>query len=180
MGKRDIGSQCLLSQLAGRIIFDRHDMRPLGIIEYVVLQASDLSAAYFVCRTTDLSRAYIRTDQTAMIGKHLSTNDAANFGEPDDFVRDHEIITADCRLLGYKVENADSVRLGRIIDVSISLPHMQIMRLHIKPPLIHSWRATNLVIARSAILDIDLKKQLVIVESSAKNAVQPIVEVNPA
>lgn len=152
--KRQLSTQCLASQLRGRIIFDRHDLRGLAIIEDVIFRAEDLSLAYFVCRSADIPKAYIRADQTTIFSKYLATNDVANFGEADEFVRDQHVIVSNCRLAGYRVIDTRGLHLGKVDDTSISMAHLQVSRLHIRPPLLRSWNSTNLVIARSAVVEV--------------------------
>jgi len=170
--KRQLGTQCLASQLGGRIIFDRHDLRGLAIVEHMVFRAEDLGLAYFVCRAADISKAYIRADQTSVFGKYLATNDVANFGEADEFVRDQHVINDDCRLMGYRVVDTRGHHLGKVNDVSVSMVHLQVSRLHVRPPLLRSLHSTNLVIARSAVVEVRPEKKTVTVQGPEKTNAQ--------
>jgi sporulation protein YlmC with PRC-barrel domain len=170
--KRQLSTQCLVSQLRGRIIFDRHDLRGLAIVEHVIFRAEDLGLAYFTCRAADIPKAYIRADQTTIFGKYLATNDVANFGEADEFVRDQHVITSDCQLTGYRVIDTLGHHLGKVNDVSVSMAHLQVSRLHVRPPLLRSWKSTNLVIARSAVVEVLPESRTITVQGPEKTHTQ--------
>lgn len=177
MKKQSLGQQILLSQLKGMIIFDRQDLRPLGLIESVVFRSKNLQVAFLQCLSGG-STNYVRADQTAVVKNLLTIPGAECFGEKEDFIREKTTFVQNCRLLDYKVHDTGGKKLGNIEDCSIKLPLMIADRLYIRRPLLKSFHQGSLILPTSAIQDVHPDKKLLIVQSevgaSRKAAIKPL------
>ncbi len=177
MKKSVLGQQFLLSQLKGMIIFDRRELRPLGLVEGVIFRREDLRLAFFQCLVAgDVN--YIRADQTAVVKNLITTQGPECFGEKDDFVREKTTFAENCRILGYKVRDTSGIRLGHIEDCSVKLPLMYVDRLYVRRPLLKSFQQGLLVIQTSAITDIQPENKLIVVHAAMKQLKKTII--NPA
>ena len=177
MKKQPLGQQILLSQLKGMIIFDRHDLRPLGLIESVIFRSKNLQVAFLQCLSGG-STNYIRADQTAVVKNLLTIPGAECFGEKEDFIREKTTFEQDCRLLDYKVCDMSGKKLGNIEDCSIKLPLMNADRLYVRRPLLKSLHQGSLILPTTAIQDIQPDKKLLVVQSEVaatkKAAIKPL------
>lgn len=167
MKKRILGQQLLISQLCGMIIFDRHTMRPLGIIEGVIFRRENLQLAFLQCLVAG-DTSFIRTDQTIVFKNHLATQGIECFGEKDDFLRDKITFSDDCRLIGYQVCDTNGVKLGQVEDCSVKLPLMHTDRIHIRRSFLKNLQQGTLIIQTSAITDVIPTRKLIIIQSEAK------------
>lgn len=177
MKKRSFAQQFLISQLKGMIIFNRQDLRPLGIVEGAVFRHENLHVAFFQCMVGGTTQ-YIRADQTAVLKNLLTVQAAECFGDEEDFIREKTTFLENCRLIGYKVCDANGKKIGHVEDCSIKLPLMTADRIYIRRPILKSLHQGSLIIQTSAILDVQPKKQLLTIQSEQKSvkrtAVKPI------
>lgn len=167
MKKRPFGQQILLSQLKNMIIFDRHDLRPLGLIEGVVFRHENLHIAFLQCLVGGNTN-FVRADQTAVVKNLLTVQGIECFGDEEDFIREKATFEENCRLLDYKVHDLSGKKLGNVEDCSIKLPLMIVDRLYIRRPLLKSFQQGSLILQTSAIHEIEPKKKLITVQSEIK------------
>lgn len=173
MKKRFSGQQFLVSQLRGMIIFNRHDLHPLGIIEGIIFRRENLHIAFLKCIVAG-STNFIRADQTSVLKNLLTVQGVESFGEKEDFIREQATFTDNCTLLNYKVCNTDGKKIGNVEDCSIKLPLMIADRLYIKQPLLKSLQQGSLILKTTAIQDIQPDKKLIIIQSEVKAIIKPL------
>lgn len=176
--KRQLSQQLLLSQLTGMIVFERRDLRPVGIIKNVIFRPENLQVAFFGCQLGD-GLCYIRADQTAPLAGLLTVPGAECFGECDDFIREKQTFEQDCRLLGYKVIDDSGKKLGVVENCSIKLSTMTVERIYVRRPLPRNIMQSSLVIGVSAIIEVQTDKRTLLIQANGKAAIRKAV-IKPA
>jgi sporulation protein YlmC with PRC-barrel domain len=165
--KRHLSPQLLLSQLIGMIVFERRDLRPVGIIKSVIFRAENFQVAFFGCLVSD-GVCYIRADQTAPIEGLLTVQGVECFGESNDFIREKQTFAQNCQLLGYRVIDSGGKKFGTVEDCSIKLATMAVERIYVRRPLPHSIMQSSLIISTSAIIDVQPHKKTLVIQSTGK------------
>lgn len=176
MKKRALGQQLLLSQLRGMIIFDRRELRPLGLIEGAIFRRENLQLAFLECLVAGETN-FIRSDQTAVVDNLLTAQGIECFGEKADFIRDKVAFSDNCRLISYKVCDTNGSKIGQVEDCAVKLPLMHMDRIYVRRPLLKSFKQSLLVIQASTISDVIPDKKLIIIQSEMrsfkKTAIKP-------
>jgi hypothetical protein len=165
--KRQLSQQLLVSQLTGMIVFERRDMRPVGIIKHIIFRPENLQVAFFGCQLSD-GICYIRADHTAPLAGFLTVQGSECFGECDDFIREKRTFEQDCRLLGYKALDENEKKLGVVENCSIKLSTMTVDRIYVRRPLPQNIMQSSLVISTSAVIEVQPKEKTVIIRSNGK------------
>jgi sporulation protein YlmC with PRC-barrel domain len=81
--------------------------------------------------------------------------------QPEDLVRLQEVLAFHFSLEGKQVVDSGGQKLGKVVNYTIDPSSFYIMKLHVKPPLLQSLSAAELLIDRSQIQSVDDKRIVV-------------------
>ncbi len=158
--------QQFASRLIGQFVIEREQGRIVGQITGLVFSPTTLQLEYFALMTSHHPHTmYARADQIVKFDHAFSVPSVESFGEASDFVRDHELLTTGCLLLGFRVVSQTGQRLGRVNDLSISIPLFRMERLHITPTLLTRFSHSERLVSRTAIIEVDPVKKRIRVET---------------
>lgn len=174
-------SQHLGTELMGLPIFERASLMPLATVRELAFRPTNLELAYYIVELAneEVTR-YIRADLVVPMNGWLTVNKEEDFGELDDFIRDHDLLKQPCGLFSFKVKDNTNKTLGTIQDFSLSMPDMHLTRLYIRKPILQRLHGEQLILPRSHIVEVKPEKKLVIVQPIDKTIKQAAVKAIPA
>ncbi len=174
-------TQQLGSGLINLPIFERSSLMPIARIRKLVFRPENLQLAYCeVFRGDETRVTYVRADNLAPLNGWLTVGNEDDFGELDDYIRDHELLTKPCGLFGFRVKDTLGKNLGIVADFSLALPDFRLTRLYVKKPLWQRWRGEQHILPKSHITDVQTDKKLIIVQPLTKPVKQAAAKAIPA
>lgn len=117
------------------------------------------------------------TEVRDVITKGIVVNDHTSLTAIDDMIRLRDIIEVRFELKGKIVETESGKKLGKIIDFSADSDGHIIQKLYVNPPILKGLTTDQLLIDRSAIVEITDKK-IVVRDATVKTGAQAPMAVN--
>lgn len=102
-----------------------------------------------------------------VIPKGIVVDDYTALTVPEDMIRLQEIIKIDFSIIQKQVIDENKRKLGKIVDYAVDDSSNYIQKLYVNPPLLRGFMADQMIIDRSAIVEITDSKIVV----SGSNAV---------
>lgn len=136
----------------------------VGRTTSAIIDPRNLSIVAFYCEGPgiDFTPALIHTSdirEFANIGMIIDSADVIMSTE--GLVRLQEIISFNFKLEDKQVVDDNGHKIGKVIDYTSDTSSFYVIKLHVKPPLLHSFSAAEIIIDRSQIKSINDKSIVV-------------------
>ena len=146
----------------------------IGVTAEPIIDPRKLNIVAFYCEgpNIDFSPAILHISDIREIGSlGIIVDGADDIMPPDDLVRLQEVLDFHFELVGKHVVDTAGMKMGKVDTYSVDPNSFYIMKLHVKPNLLQSLTAAELLIDRSQIETVNDKH--VVVKRAGVKAKKP-------
>ncbi|MGH7196800.1 MAG: hypothetical protein ACREGJ_03490 [Candidatus Saccharimonadales bacterium] len=151
-----------------------------------IIDPRQLIVPAFYCEgpMLDINPAILHTSdirEVSNIGFIVDSSD--DLMSPDDLVRLQEVLAFKFELDGKQVIEDTGRKVGKVVNYAVDTDSFYIIKLHVKPGMLHAWQTAELIIDRTQVREVTdthivVKSAVIKDEEPAKADLKPVVE-NP-
>jgi uncharacterized protein YrrD len=125
-----------------------------------IIELSSLEILAFRCESSQRRRPVVlmARDVRQLASDCIIIDNEDELADPEDIVRLQAMLATSYTPLEKPVVSDTGRKLGNVDDYTINLETNRIQKLHVRQPMLRSWLGATLIIDRTQIIEITLKK----------------------
>lgn len=165
-----------LEQMVGSKVISLHAAGAIAEVAEPIIDPDKLTLAGFYVghpKIRDQAQILLAQDIRQISPGRVFINSVDELTAKTDLVRLKPILELNFQLVGKPVVTESGKKIGRVSDYIVDTTSWTIQKIYIKPSILKSFAATNLIVDRSQIVEVSNSKITVSDATIAKPAVAP-------